>query len=96
MENDKKVVPICDKCKYKDKTFVNLYVCLHRDAKITCFLTGRTFCGDINRNGECRLYEDSQPVLKEKTSTNAGSITVDLTLNTEPFKKKLAELLVGL
>ena len=33
---------------------------------------------------------------EEEGDSTAGTITVDLTLNAEPFKKKLADLLAGL
>lgn len=88
MENDKKVVPICGKCEYKMKVS---YYCSHPDSPITDFLTGDKFCGAINKVGQCRLYKE-----KEVPKSPVGSITVDLTLNTEPFKKKMVELLAGL
>ncbi len=89
MENDKKVVPICGKCEYKMKVS---YYCSHPDSPITDFLTGDKFCGVINKVGQCRLYEGKK---QEVPKSPVGSITVDLTLNTEPFKKKMAELLLA-
>jgi hypothetical protein len=93
MENDKKVVPICVKCNYQSDGYTGYY-CLHPDADFTNFLDGLKECSVLNSVGQCKLYR--LPQAKEATKTTACSITVDLTLNTEPFKKKMAELLAGL
>ena len=95
MESEKKVVPICSKCIFKFDGYHGFY-CGHPDSPITEFMEGIKECNRINGAGQCKLYRAIPPKQKEEVKTSVGSITVDLTLNTEPFKKKMAELLAGL
>jgi hypothetical protein len=88
MENDK-VVPICRKCGFWSNDY-----CFNPDSAITNFINGSKECIKLNSLGQCKLYGEIKS--KESTNTPAGTITVDLTLNTEPFKKKMVELLVGI
>jgi|GEM_PF-5488754 hypothetical protein len=89
MENDKKVIPICRKCNFQYHDY-----CYHPDSDVTDFINGSKECIKLNYEGQCKLYEVIKP--KEVPKTTVGTVTVDLTLNTEPFKKKMAELLAGL
>ena len=102
MENDKKVVPVCVKCKYmnivllSDNAFTGRELrCGCPDAPYTDFVNGKRYCNQLNHSGTCGFYM-APGALKEEPPTPVGSITVDLTLNAEPFKKKMAELLAGL
>ena len=96
MENDKKVVPICNVCKFLDRSSILIPMsCTHPDVPINNHLMGWKLCQGINGHGQCKLYKNRYS-REEETKSSLGSITVDLTLNTEPFKKKMAELLAGL
>lgn len=95
MENEKKETTICIRCRHLRNYGADKYECKHPKAPYTDFLKGRKLCKDIN-TGVCVYYEGYHILPKEDSKPPLGAITVDLTLNTEPFKKQMAELLAGL